>query len=498
MQYMQQNASDVHILLHISHKSSTFATILLTKHFFDMKKISSLLFALMVLAGANAGERLMLSHRPLNAKVPAAVLADETQKAPAQLAGTTIDIVCDSVHLYDISGVVGYDVMQIVSANDAYSVSIMIAKTQYYGTYDGNIGITPKATGAAQITAEGKVTLGEEDSRILVTSTVTASDGNTYNIRMKQAAIDIPECKDTVTINIPKATFANKLQAEDAFMIQGKTADLMYAASFQPTNVGGKVAGTYTASQLNNLYSFVVYDPWNATDDDFVEFLDGTVKITVVGKEITVVAGMVGTDAIYYKITMTAEYDDVVRLTADAETGSVDRTYTAGIDNVTVDTDYASQGAIYVDAMSANGADYTTIGFICANTDKDIVIPAGEYPINYTNAVGSVMASTGINSDNQVYPSYYSTISNNMLVHPIFFMVSGKAVVENNNGELKITVDAQNSYDRPIHVVINAGLQTAIDQVNADAAQATKYIKDGQMYILRNGNVYTTTGTLVK
>ncbi|GEM_PF-1868497 len=458
-----------------------------------MKKIFSFLFALTLLVSANAEERLTFSRRPFFTKAPVTEVAS---KAPAQLAGTTIDIVCDSVHIYDAN----YEMVQIVSANDNYSVSIITAFTQYQGTYDANIGITPKTTGATQITADGKVTLGEEDNRILVTSTVTASDGNTYNIRMKQAPIVFPECKDTVTINIPKnkATFTNKLQTEDAFMIQGKTTDLKWAASFQPTNVGGKVAGTYTADQLNAKYSFVVYDPWYATDDDFVEFLDGTVKITVVGKEITVVAGMVGTDATYYKITMMAEYDDVVRLTADAETGSVDRTYTAGVDNVVVDTDYASQGVIYVDAQSANGADYTTIGFICGNTDKDIIIPAGEYPINYTNAVGTVMATTGINSDNQVYPSYYSTISDNTLVQPIFFMVSGKAVVENNNGGLKITVDAVNSYDRPIHVVINAGLQTAIDHISADAAEVTKYIHNGQMYILRNGNVYTATGALVK
>lgn len=460
-----------------------------------MKNIFSLLMALTILAGANAGERLTLSRKPFFTKAPIAVVAD---KAPAQLAGTTIDIVCDSVHIYDMSNVFGTPITQITSANDNYAISIIIAEVvEHFGTYDANVGITPKD--GTQMLVNGKVTLTNAGSgKAIVTSTVTAEDGNTYNIRLQPKATVVPECKDTVTINIPKAIFTNKLQNEDAFMIQGKTTDLMYAASFQPTNVGGKVAGTYTTDQLDDYYSFVVYDPWNATADDYVEFLDGTVKITVVGKEITVVAGMVGTDAVYYKITMTAEYDDVVRLTADAQTGSVDRTYTVGIDNVTVDTDYASQGVIYVDARSADGTDYTTIGFICGNTDKDIVIPAGEYPVNYTNATGSVMASTGINNNNKVYPSYYSTVSNGTLVDPIYFMVSGKAVVENNNGELKITVDAVNSYDRPIHVVINAGLQTAIEHVNADAAEVSKYIRNGQMYILRNGNVYTATGALVK
>lgn len=78
---------------------------------------------------------------------------------------------------------------------------------------------------------------------------------------MKQASVVIPECKDTVTINIPKAVFTNKLATEDAFMIQGKTTDLMWCASVEPTKVGGKVAGTYTVDRLNAKYSFVVYDP---------------------------------------------------------------------------------------------------------------------------------------------------------------------------------------------------------------------------------------------
>lgn len=80
-----------------------------------MKNIFSLLMALTILAGANAGERLTLSRKPFFTKAPIAVVAD---KAPAQLAGTTIDIVCDSVHIYDISGSTGYEMMQIVSAND--------------------------------------------------------------------------------------------------------------------------------------------------------------------------------------------------------------------------------------------------------------------------------------------------------------------------------------------------------------------------------------------
>ena len=81
---------------------------------------------------------------------------------------------------------------------------------------------------------------------------------------------------------------------------------------------------------------------------------------------------------------------------------------------------------------------------------------------------------------------------------PIYFMVSGNAVVENADGALKITVDAVNSYDRPIHVVINAGVQTALDNTTADKVAAQKVVKDGQVYILRNGKTYTVTGAEVE
>lgn len=469
-----------------------------------MKNIFSLLMALTILAGANAGERLTLSRKPFFTKAPIAVVAD---KAPAQLAGTTIDIVCDSVHIYDISDPTGYEMMRIVSANDNYAVSIVTALTQYYGTYDANIGITPKTTGATQITADGKVTLGEEDNRILVTSTVTASDGNTYNIRMQQAPTAIPECKDTVTINIPKekATFANKLQTEDAFMIQGKTTDLSYAVSLQPTNVGGKVAGIYTASQLDDYYSFVVKDPDPFTPSEYIAFLAGTVKVIVAGGTVTAVAELVGEDAVYYKIMMSAEYDEDTRISDDAEDGSIDVTYTT-TDNLNVNTGYfAREGAVIVEAINAAYSNYTALEIYPTALDPNITLPAGTYTIDYTGNPGTIMASQGwvtYNGQKYLSGSAYTTVtvqgSQAYMTTPYYFMVSGKAVVENNNGELKITVDAVNSYDRPIHVVINAGLQTAIEHVNADAAEVSKYIRNGQMYILRNGNVYTATGALVK
>lgn len=475
------------------------------KNYTIMKKIFSLLMALTLVVGANAGENLRTKEVQLSKKNPAVVLPSEVaavQTAMAQQAGETINVVCDSLHIYDLSDVVATEkpMMNIVSANDDYSVSIILALTQYYGTYDANIQLTPKS-GATAVSADGKVTLAEEDDRILVTSIITGNDGNTYNIRMKQAPVVIPECKDTVVIDIPKATFTNKLSTSDAFMLQGKTTDLMYAVSIQPNNVGGKVAGSYDAGELDSYWSYVLYDPFvNGNNDDaYITFLAGKVDVTLTADNmVNVTAALVGADATFYKITMKAQYDAVVRLEYDAQTGSVDRTYTAGTDKVTVDASYASRGILVVEAENAASTDYVVLEFFSPAVDKDIVIPAGTYPINYSAQAGTLLASTG-NTTTGIYPSYYSNLSDEgKLMTPIYFMVSGNAVVENADGALKITVDAVNSYDRPIHVVINAGVQTALDNTTADKVAAQKVVKDGQVYILRNGKTYTVTGAEVE
>lgn len=468
-----------------------------------MKKIFSLMAALALLVSAHAGERLTFSHEQLIKKAPTTMLYDQMSsvqkhEASAPQAGDTVKIVCDSVNVSAPAEIAAYGKMQIFSANDDYSISIITTLTQYYGTYPANVGITPK--GKAQILIDGEITLSDAgQGRAIVTSTVTAPDGTIYSITLRPKPIVVPECQDTITIDIPNARFSNMLQSQDAFRVEGKTKGFTYAVSLYFTKVGGKVAGTYSTNQLYNYYSFVVKDPdlLYPQNDVYVEFVDGKINVTVVDTILTLVANLVGNDAKYYKITMTAPYDKVVHLEADAADGQVDRTYTAGTDLVLVQ-DFPSDKIVSVEAIAKDGTDNVAVAFICNDIDKDILIPVGTYPINATGKEGTVMASNGL-INNRVYPSYYSALTDDgSLTLPIYFMVGGNAVVENDNGGLKITIDAVNSYNRPIHVVINAKVKTAIDQVNAEVVKTTKFIKDGQLYIRHNGKIYTPTGVLVE
>ena len=54
-----------------------------------------------------------------------------------------------------------------------------------------------------------------------------------------------------------------------------------------------------------------------------------------------------------------------------------------------------------------------------------------------------------------------------------------------------------NSYDLPIHIEYDSTL-TGIENTTApQEADTYKFIRNGQLYIFRNGRTYTATGALV-
>ena len=62
----------------------------------------------------------------------------------------------------------------------------------------------------------------------------------------------------------------------------------------------------------------------------------------------------------------------------------------------------------------------------------------------------------------------------------------------------RIEVNAINSAERKIHCVLR-GLPEALEQVtDMHSPRATKFIQDGQLLILRNGNTYTANGQLLR
>ena len=76
-------------------------------------------------------------------------------------------------------------------------------------------------------------------------------------------------------------------------------------------------------------------------------------------------------------------------------------------------------------------------------------------------------------------------------------MVGGTVIVEKINGQLKVEVNAVNSYDVPIHIVYD-GTTTDLSNTQIPIADTKKVLRDGQLVIIRNGKAYTSIGVQVK
>ena len=139
---------------------------------------------------------------------------------------------------------------------------------------------------------------------------------------------------------------------------------------------------------------------------------------------------------------------------ATAEDGELNRTYGAE-DQVFFTTDFLQDfGMLFVDVMPADNSEILCVGFMADEIDSQITITPGTYEISASGEVGTVMASTGLTEDGYVTETYFATVTaEGGLTLPLYFLVSGTVVVENVDGQFKMTVDAVNSNGIPVHIV---------------------------------------------
>ena len=77
-------------------------------------------------------------------------------------------------------------------------------------------------------------------------------------------------------------------------------------------------------------------------------------------------------------------------------------------------------------------------------------------------------------------------------------MVSGQAVVEKIDGKLKMTIDAVNSYDVPVHIVYDGTeVETGVENVTVENG-ASKVVENNQLFIMKEGVKYNVLGSVVE
>ena len=266
---------------------------------------------------------------------------------------------------------------------------------------------------------------------------------------------------------------------------------------------GTVLASTGLTSNNSVTYSF--YSTVNAQGQlttPIYFLVGGTVEVSVEGDKLKMEVNAVNSYDV--PVHVVCEYQLEVAeegLPYDEKEGAVNAVYTTK-DEVYYTLDFIPEwGELYVDLMAADGTNMTTLTFMVEAADDEINVPAGVYPIADTYEVGTAMSGM-YDAEWGPMGSFYAEggIDNEgyFAAEKVWYMVNGTITVENNGGFIKITVDATNSYDVPVKVVYNASPTTAVENTKVENSNASKVVKDNQIFILKDGVKYNVLGSVVK
>lgn len=174
----------------------------------------------------------------------------------------------------------------------------------------------------------------------------------------------------------------------------------------------------------------------------------------------------------------------------DAETDFAEDFPTYNVD----DTHLYNDGYAFVEATNDNNA-YINLIFLVGSGEDEI--PAATYPIDTTFAIGNVYAGQGVDAEGYIIGSFADYLNKqNQFTIPLWFLVSGTVTVD---GKGVITVRATNSYGKSVTCTLHQRDEDAIEDVVADGEMhaARKVMHDGQIYIIRDGVIYTIQGLRV-
>jgi hypothetical protein len=311
----------------------------------------------------------------------------------------------------------------------------------------------------------------------------------------------VPTPVDTVEIEMP-VNFTNALDY-GYYTLSAYTPDEEWFVSLTP--ITDEVAGTFVNDGLfgqfgEGQYDFMGGDTYVYSSKEMRPYTveKGTlvVKHTPDGA-ITAEANVICSNAIYYHIKMTSEYN--THLDYDEPELEVDRTYTTE-DNVTIDDQTAQNDYIYLELTAADGSDGAAFFFYVEEADEETIIPVGTYTIDYSEDYGTVQANPGVQG-NGVWPSFYAEkLEDGSLVVPLWLIVGGTVEVsKDNNGYMHLDVNAYNSYGVAVHIAYDGTPTGAgVENVTTKPTAAEKVLKNGQLLIIRNAETYNVIGQTVE
>ena len=403
--------------------------------------------------------------------------------------------------------------IQIYHENDLYKASINVAEVELGGEFDEENIITffsyLEAKDGTPITVaeikDGKLYQVGDTTKI--EADYVTFEGILYQVRLWYVA---PTPTQIVKLDIKDAECIVDYEYNKAYNLVGYTEDkqnafvvTVYASSKEDvpgTFVNDGLFGKFGEGQYDFDASNSYVGKYNAEMDayDLYYIQKGQFTVTLDEEDnLTLTASVVCEDAIQYDVTLTSKYEEP-HIEFDSEENPVDRVY--GADAKLIINDFTEDyGLVSVQIIDSVVGDVTALYFVLTEPDAETIIPEGTYEINGTWLDGTVLASTGIDWDGSVIPSYYAGYSDGWLVEPYYFFQTGTVVVAKDaEGDLAFEINALNSCGISVHIVYGNALSGLENIQVSGIVEAQKMIVDGQLVIVRNGKAYNALGAIVK
>ena len=394
------------------------------------------------------------------------------------------------------------NMIQLIQYAEDYEASITIYNTGLGESFDTE-KVVPDYTEFYDWTAESSVEVADVKGTLSQRGDTTVINASYIGFNAVQYDVEfwyvVPEPVDTVEIDMP-VQFTNTLQ-DGYYILSSYTPDKSIFISLSPMT-DDEVAGTYVNDGMFGKFGAEGgrYDFFNGNTFIYVEseWQNYTIEkgelLVEHAKDgtITAVAKFIARNGVYYHVKMTSEYN--THLDFDEPEEIIDRIYTTE-DNVVIDNQSDNNGFIYLEINAADDSDQAAFFFYVEEADEDIVIPAGVYPIDYSEEYGTVAANQGVQG-NGVWPSYYARKAEGGFAVPLWLLVDGTVeVTKTEDGYPYLEVNAVNSYGVEVHIVYDGTpVGSGVENTELPTENACKVLRNGQLVIIRDGKIFNVVG----
>ena len=401
--------------------------------------------------------------------------------------------------------------IQIYNENDKYRASINVSGVELGGEFDGEYVIE----GFSYLEAKDGTPISVAeilDGKLYQVGDTTKIEADyltfesvLYQVRLWYVA---PTPTKTVKLDIKDAECIVDYDYNQVYNLVGYTDDMqtLFVVTV-PASRKEDVPGTFVNDGMFGKFGEGQYEfdasnsfvgKFNETTEsyDLYYMQKGQVTVALDGEDnILMTASVVCDDAIQYDVTLTSKYVEP-HIEFDSEEGAVDRVY--GPDAEVIINDRTEDyGLVYLQITDVVEGDVTAVYFVLTEPDAETIIPEGTYEINSTWFDGTVLASTGMEWDGTVIPSYYAGYVDGWLIEPYYFFQTGTVdVAKDTEGKLSFEINAVNSCGIPVHIVYG-NMPSGIENINVNV-DTKKQIVDGQLVIIRNGEAYNVVGARVR